>query len=301
MLTNPINTADLNVRIGTALYLKKEYITHPFLSGNKYRKLKYNLVKARESGFDTLLSFGGAFSNHIDALAKAGSQFGFKTIGVIRGEELKNQIHNNPTLKKAVNNGMHLHFVSRAWYRVKDQQEALNTLKAEFGSFYTIPEGGTNALAIKGCEEILTDDDAAFDIICCSVGTGGTLAGIINKSRPDQKVYGFMAVDDSSREADITSWTNKKNFEIISDYNFGGYAKINRDLISFINRFHEEHGIPLDPVYTGKLLYGVQDMIENRQFEPRKKILVIHTGGLQGIAGMNARLKKKGLPLIKEL
>ncbi|WP_147678428.1 1-aminocyclopropane-1-carboxylate deaminase/D-cysteine desulfhydrase [Algibacter pacificus] len=284
---------------GVEVYLKREDAIHGFVSGNKYRKLKYNLFEAEKLGFKTLLTFGGAYSNHIAAVASAGELLGFKTIGVIRGEELFDKIESNPTLNYAQQCGMQFKFVSREVYRNKISDDFLNNLKEEFQDFYTIPEGGTNALAVKGCEEILTASDEAFDYICCAVGTGGTISGLINKSKPNQQVLGFPALKGDFLQQDISKFAKKNHWKLIFDYHFGGYAKINVELISFINRFKTENNIQLDPVYTGKMMFGIFDLIEKKQFPKGSKILAIHTGGLQGIPGMNMNLKKKKLPLIE--
>lgn len=283
---------------GVELYIKREDRIHPFISGNKYRKLKYNLEEAKKLGINTILSFGGAFSNHIAAVAFAGKTFGFKTIGVIRGEELIDKIDENSTLQYSRDCGMQFKFVSRHDYREKQTKPFLNHLIDEFGEFYTIPEGGTNNLAIKGCEEILTDNDNKFDFICCAVGTGGTISGLINSSRPNQKILGFPALKGNFLSDNISKFVSKNNWELITDYHFGGYAKVSTELIDFINQFNEEQKISLDPVYTGKLMFGVYKLIESGFFKKGSKIVAIHTGGLQGIAGMNQRLKQKGLPLI---
>ena len=161
--------------------IKREDLIHPFVSGNKFRKLKYNLLEAKKEKQETLLTFGGAFSNHIAAVAYAGKENGFKTIGIIRGEELQDKIIENPTLIFAQNCGMQFEFISREAYRTKSETSFLENLKLQFGDFYHIPEGGTNVLAIQGCAEILTPEDAEFDYICCSIGTGGTISGIIDR------------------------------------------------------------------------------------------------------------------------
>lgn len=176
------------------LYIKRDDLNHPLISGNKLRKLKYNLIEASEKGFSKIVTFGGAFSNHILATAAAGKEFGFETIGVIRGEELINQIDDNPTLHEARNLGMKFYFVSREVYRNKNAEVFLKELEEKFGSFYLVPEGGTNELAIKGCEEILEEEDSSFDFVCCAVGTGGTISGIINASKTNQKILGFPAL-----------------------------------------------------------------------------------------------------------
>ncbi|CAZ95023.1 1-aminocyclopropane-1-carboxylate deaminase/D-cysteine desulfhydrase [Zobellia galactanivorans] len=281
-----------------SLVLKREDRIHPLISGNKYRKLKYNLEEARTKGFGTLLTFGGAFSNHIAATAYAGQLHGFKTVGVIRGEEIAEKWRGNGTLKLAHSHGMEFNFISREAYRNKDSKALLAGLEERFGKFYLLPEGGTNALAIKGCEEILTPDDAVFDVVCCAVGTGGTIAGISNAAHDSQKVLGFPALKGDFLQEDICKFAPRGNWKLITDYHFGGYAKLTEALVQFINDFNLKTQIPLDPVYTGKMVYGILDLVKNGYFPPKTKILAIHTGGLQGIAGMNQSLKKKNLPLI---
>ncbi|MDF0717998.1 pyridoxal-phosphate dependent enzyme [Muricauda sp. 334s03] len=283
---------------GIRLYLKREDTIHPFVSGNKYRKLKYNLLEAKKHGKDTLLTFGGAFSNHIAATAYAGWEQGLKTIGVIRGEELVGKWQNNPTLKLAHEHGMQFHFVSRSDYRYKNDPSFIEKLKEQFGDVYLLPEGGTNALAVKGCSEILTDEDVTFDYICSAAGTGGTVAGLINASRPHQSVLGFPALKGDFLIEEICTFVHNDRWKLVTDYHFGGYAKVDQQLIAFINLFKSETGIPLDPTYTGKMLFGIFDLIKQDVFEPGTQILAIHTGGLQGIKGMNLVLKKKNLPLL---
>ncbi len=298
LVTNQKISLPLLKKKKVELYIKREDLIHPQISGNKYRKLKYNLLKAKELKHDTLLTFGGAYSNHIAATAYAGKVNKMQTIGVIRGEEVADLWSNNPTLSAAHKHGMKFKFVSRADYRKKEITGFLDNLKAEFGNFYMVPEGGTNKLAVKGCEEILTPKDSEFDVICCSVGTGGTLAGIINSATPNQHVLGFPALKGDFLKKDICKFVENGNWELCTDYHFGGYARVNESLVSFINEMNQNLGILLDPVYTGKMIYGILDMIANDYFKPRTKILTIHTGGLQGIAGMNLYLKSKNLPII---
>jgi 1-aminocyclopropane-1-carboxylate deaminase len=279
--------------------IKREDLIHPFVSGNKFRKLKYNLLQAKAENQHTLLTFGGAFSNHIAAVAFAGNQQGFKTIGIIRGDELNGKIEENPTLKFAQENGMQFEFVSREAYRLKSEKAFQDQLKKKFGDFYLVPEGGTNELAVRGCEEILTTQDALFNYVCCAVGTGGTIAGLINSALPHQKILGFPALKGDFLTDEIRIFAQKDNWNLISDYHFGGYGKVNVELIEFINTFLEESKIPLDPIYTGKMVYGVLDLIRKNYFPPHSKILLIHTGGLQGIEGMNLKLRQKKLPILK--
>ncbi|HMB63411.1 MAG TPA: pyridoxal-phosphate dependent enzyme [Eudoraea sp.] len=281
-----------------SLSIKREDLLYPDISGNKFRKLKYNLLKAKEGGYGSLLTFGGAYSNHILATAYAGKAYNFKTIGIIRGEELANRRELNPTLQQARKAGMEFNFISRKDYRAKENDHFLNQLRARYGNCYILPEGGTNALAIKGCEEILNPGDVQYDFICCSVGTGGTLAGLINSSHSRQRILGFPAIKGDFLKKDICKFVQRGNWELFLDYHFGGYAKVSTALISFLNDFKEKTRIPLDPIYTGKMLFGILDRIERGYFTPNSRILAIHTGGLQGIAGMNRKLKEKNLPLI---
>jgi len=284
--------------------MKREDLIHPFISGNKYRKLKYNIYQAIEKKKKSLLTFGGAYSNHISAVAFAGNEYGFNTIGIIRGDELGNNLPNtleqNITLKLAAQHRMQFKFVSRTDYRLKHTLGFISQLKKEFGDFYLIPEGGTNSLAIKGCEEILKPADKEFDFICCSIGTGGTISGLINSAEANQKILGFPALKGDFLQKEIEKYTiQNKNWSLINNYHFGGFGKINEDLIHFINFFKEETTISLDPIYTGKMMYGIVDMIKKGLFKKGTKILAIHTGGLQGILGMNKRLRQKKLPLIQ--
>jgi len=283
---------------GIDLYLKREDTIHPHISGNKYRKLKYNLLEAKKQGKDTLLTFGGAYSNHIAATAYAGHEQGLKTIGVIRGEELEGKWHDNPTLNLAHEHGMQFHFVSRSDYRLKNEAAFLERLTDTFGDVYLLPEGGTNDLAVKGCSEILTEEDATFDYICSAAGTGGTVAGLINAAQSHQTVLGFPALKGDFLIEEIRTFVHNDRWKLITDYHFGGYAKVDQQLIDFINLFKSKTGIPLDPIYTGKMLFGIFDLVKKGVYPPETRILAIHTGGLQGIEGMNQILKKKNLPLL---
>ena len=282
------------------LWIKREDLLHPEVSGNKFRKLKYNLLQAKNEGFETILTFGGAHSNHISATAAAGKVAGFDTIGIIRGEELLDSEEKwSPTLKYATSCGMKFEFISRERYRDKDSEEFQEELKLKYPDAFIIPEGGTNVLAIKGCEEILSEEDKRFNFICASVGTGGTLAGLINSSEIDQKTIGFSSLKSAHLRNEVSDLVNRKNWDINLDYHFGGYAKVNIELINFINDFNKKYGINLDPVYTGKLVFGIFDLVKQGYFPEKSKILAVHTGGLQGIAGMNRFLKNKNLPLIE--
>ena len=262
--------------------VKRLDLVHPQISGNKFFKLKYNFLKAQSLGLKNILTFGGAYSNHIAATAYAAHLFGFTSVGIIRGEELANKPL-NPTLSNAEQFGMRLVFVSRDFYKQKQQAEYLNELHTEFPEHYVIPEGGTNTLAIKGCKEILSQyDQQNFDVICCAIGTGGTITGLIEASAPHQKILGFSALKGDFLNKDVAQLTQKTNWQIIDDYCQGGYAKITSELIQFIKDFEHTYAIPLEHIYTAKLFLGLFDLIDRQHFPVHNKILVMHTGGLQG-------------------
>ncbi|WP_224999792.1 1-aminocyclopropane-1-carboxylate deaminase/D-cysteine desulfhydrase [Cesiribacter sp. SM1] len=277
-----------------SLAIKRDDLIHPHISGNKWRKLKYNLQEAREQGQQTLLTFGGAYSNHIAATAAAGNDFGFKTIGLIRGEEHQPL---NPTLQFASEQGMQLHYINRQDYRQRGEEETLAELQQRFGSFYYIPEGGSNALAVRGSAELVTELEVQqYDFIAVACGTGGTLAGIVTGLNRRRQALGFPVLKGGSfMKAEVDKLTQAyngevyHNYQLITDYHFGGYAKWTPELTRFINGFNSGHGVPLDPVYTGKLLFGIFDLVQKGWFKPGTRLLAIHTGGLQGIKGFNER------------
>ena len=269
------------------LYILRLDLVHPYVSGNKWFKLKYNIEEAINKQNKTILTFGGAFSNHIAATAAAGKENNLKTIGIIRGEE---HLPLNPTLQFAKEHGMEFYYMDRTSYRNKNSEKVVNTLKEKFGDYYLIPEGGTNDLAIKGTEEIIDLIDIDFDYVCCSVGTGGTIAGLINSCTEDKRIICFPALKGGFFVEEIGRLSNKSdNWVIISDYHFGGYAKYKPELIDFINNFKQNFNVPLDPIYTGKMLFGICDLIDKNYFENGSTIVALHTGGVQGIKGFNER------------
>lgn len=267
--------------LGVQLHIKRLDLVHPHISGNKFFKLKYNLKTALEQGYTQVLSFGGAYSNHIAATAFAAHALGLSSIGIIRGLELKDQPL-NPTLSTAQAFDMQLVFISREDYRAKDQPDFLNMLKAKYPQAYIIPEGGTNQLAIQGCKEILSKHEQDIDLICCAVGTGGTIAGLIEASVAQQQILGFSALKGDFLQHDIADMTTKSNWSITDEFCFGGYAKTTPELFKFIKDFEAQYQIPLEQIYTGKMFYGLFKMIERGELETQQKILVIHSGGLQG-------------------
>lgn len=264
---------------------------HPHAGGNKLYKLKYNLETARAQGHDTLLTFGGAFSNHIAATAAAGREAGFKTIGVIRGEAEALQ---NPTLQFAVAQGMTLHFTDRASYRLKHTPGFLKTLEEQFGSFFLIPEGGANSDGVRGCTAIADLAGNAFTHIALACGTGTTLAGIAAGAADGVRILGFPVLKngeflEAEIEQHIVSFTGRttpvRNWELHCAYHFGGYAKVPDALRVFKKEFETAYAIPLDYVYTAKLMAGVFDLAAAGYFPAEGRVLLVHTGGLQGNAG----------------
>lgn len=261
--------------------LKRDDLIHPELPGNKWRKLKYNLAAAADSGQHTLLTFGGAYSNHIRAVAAAGRHLGFATIGVIRGEE---HLPLNPMLAYAREQGMTLTYVDRTTYREKDSPAVVNALRGRFGEFFLLPEGGSNAAAVRGAAELPAELNIHYDVICCACGTGGTLAGIAAGLPPGMRAIGFSAlkgggflVDDVRRlqreyGQETTNWT------IELDYHFGGFARRNSALDGFIDNFRDRHGIALEWVYVAKMLYGVYDMISRGAFPAGTVAVAVVTG-----------------------
>ena len=281
---------------GVRLFIKRDDLLHPHISGNKWRKLSYNIEFFKENSFDKMLTFGGAFSNHIAAVAAAGNAFQFETLGIIRGEcptEL------NPTLAFAVAQGMRLKFISRSDYKLKATPAFQEKILKEFGHCYILPEGGTNALAIKGCQAIIEEIKEQLaeipDVFCICCGTGGTISGLITALAGEKNILGFSALKGDFLEKEVThllrqhDYPTHDNWRIRSDYHFGGYAKWTPPLIEFINQFKRDYGIPLDPIYTGKMMYGLFDLIQKDYFSKGSTLLAVHTGGLQGIKGFNQR------------
>lgn len=283
-------------RKGIHLYVKRDDLLHPLVSGNKFRKIKYNLEEALRLGKTKILSFGGAYSNHIYSLAAAGNRSGIDTVGIIRGEELSGKF--NPTLSFSQSQGMQLHYISREDYRKKDTPEFIESLHQKFGDFYLLPEGGTNKFALKGCAELLDEIDIEFDYISCACGTGGTISGIISAAKETQQVLGFSVLkEEGYMEKQISDLLNetkvlpKSNFKINHDFHFGGYGKITKELVLFMEQFEEQTGIKTDPVYTGKMFFGIFTLIEKGFFGEGQTIIAVHSGGLQGLLGMEEKMK----------
>jgi len=270
------------------LFMLRTDLNHPHISGNKLFKLKYNLQRTTELNKKALLTFGGAFSNHIAATAAAGKEYGFKTIGIIRGEEYPEL---NPTLKFAAACGMQLYYVTRSLYQNKKElyEYVNNVFAAE--NFYLIPEGGANELGVKGCKEIIDSVDIDFDYITCACGTGTTLAGIVQSLNDNQQAIGFQVLKSEGYiKSEVEKWlneNNRSNWSVDEKYHFGGYAKIKKELTDFIIWFEQANKIPLDFIYTGKMMFGIYDLIQKGFFKQGQTIIAVHTGGLQGNEGFN--------------
>ena len=275
--------------VNIRLFLKRDDLLHPLVSGNKWRKLKYNLLAAHEQKHSTLLTFGGAYSNHLYATAAAGKVFGFRTIGIVRGDELAG-LPRNATLAFCESCGMHLHFISRDVYRQKDEPDFLAELGQQFGSCYVLPEGGTNDLAIRGTAEIIpeliTQLGYAPDYVCCPVGTGGTLAGLAQSAPNETNVLGFVVLKGISPYSlpavRLADYRQPGDCTSLFDYHFGGYAKTTPELLAFIRAFERKTGILVEPIYTGKMLYGLYDLARQGYFSDGATVVAVHTGGLQG-------------------
>ncbi|MDO7851001.1 1-aminocyclopropane-1-carboxylate deaminase/D-cysteine desulfhydrase [Hymenobacter convexus] len=288
---------------GVRLLLWRDDLAHPDLPGNKARKLKYNLLAAQEQGHRTLLTFGGAYSNHLAAVATAGGLWGFRTIGLVRGDAPPAGTAPNPTLARAAADGMALHYLDRSTYRRRAELEFLAEVQARFGPAYVLHEGGTNALALPGCAELVSEirAETAFDALAVAVGTGGTLAGLLTGLRGPEEAIGVAALKNGGfLRTEIDALTQQAtgetfhNYSLKTDYHFGGYAKYSADLLAFIQQFRQQHGVLLDPIYTGKLLFGVLDLIRQGHFARGSRVVAIHTGGQQAWAGWQQRFGGPG-------
>ena len=270
------------------LWIKRDDLLHLIISGNKWRKLKYTLDHALSEGADTLISMGGAYSNHLHALAYVSKALGLKTIGLVRGEQPETL---TPTLSDLQNWGMVLKFVSRFDYRLLRQYKGCYDLPGLKPRQYWLPEGGAQALALKGVAELVNEIDVAYDILCVPCGTGATLAGIIDMVPDQVSVMGFAALKNAEfLQTDVESLLPRpcSNWQINMDYHFGGFAKTSAELMTFMADFEFKNGIPLEPVYTGKMIYAIYNLITKHTFKPGQRIIAVHTGGLQGKRGFNA-------------
>lgn len=291
---------------GVELWLKREDKIHKHISGNKWRKLKYYLEDYKKSGKTSILTFGGAYSNHLAATACLGWLLQIPTKAMVRGEE----VVDNHTLDFCRKHGMEIEAISRKRYDTKDDPEFLELMALTLPDVYIIPEGGKGSLGVKGCTDIVKNLDEKFNFVCCAGGTGTTMAGLL-LSNLECKFLLFPALkggvflkreiansvlrfkDDFLTRVDEKKLLNER-LTVVEDYHFGGYGKVKPELIDFMNDFYNKYQVPLDPIYTGKMMFGIMEMLEQGYFNKGDKVLAIHTGGLQGIKGMNERLKTKG-------
>jgi 1-aminocyclopropane-1-carboxylate deaminase len=281
------------------LWIKRDDQINPLVSGNKLFKLHRNVEAAQKQGKKAILTFGGAYSNHIAATALYCKFNGLKSIGIIRGEET---LPLNPTLDMAAKNGMQLEYISRSDYRQKEEPSFLESLSEKHNAPFIIPEGGANWLGILGAKSILNEDTTGFDTIVCPVGTGTTMAGLILAKEKHQKIIGINIHKHADVLKDlIHSHTelaslNDQDYRLINEFHYGGYAKWNPALVEFIQHFYTQSGIKLDPIYTGKAMAAIIDLVHAKIFKKGAKILFIHTGGLQGINGFELRHNLKLFP-----
>jgi len=285
-----------NVTSNINVLMKRIDLVHPIISGNKWYKMKYNIVEMNRLGIDTLLTFGGAYSNHIHAAARAGKIFGFKTIGLLRGEE---HLPLNETLKSAVDDGMELHYIDRATFRERESEEFLNSIKNKYGNVYILPVGGTNKIALKGCAEIVEQIDIDYDYICSASGSGGTFAGIVAGLNGNSKGIAFPALKGGGFLKEVISnlvfeYSGKQfsNWSLNTDYHFGGFAKLTKELVEFTKEFEKLNGFELDYIYTNKMMFGIAELIQSGYFKPGETIVAIHSGGIQGNIGMQRNIEK---------
>jgi 1-aminocyclopropane-1-carboxylate deaminase len=276
------------------VFAKRDDLIHPVISGNKYRKLMYQPYVESTP----ILTYGGAFSNHILATACYGYLKKIPTVGIIRGEE---HLPLNPSLNKAVSFGMHLHYVSRSAYKRKSTHTFIKHLRKEFGDFISIPEGGSNAMGVKGTMEIIHEIPIPFDYTISAIGTGTTLAGMALASEAHHKHIGIPVLkngmyllDEIKRlQADfIQSAKDPKAsaaIQLVDGYHHGGYAKISSELVLFMRSFYQKHKIYTDAVYSGKSAFALYDLLKKDFFSKESTILWYHCGGIQGNQGIEER------------
>ena len=276
---------------GIELYLKRDDLLHPVISGNKWRKLKYILNHALSMNTQKITSMGGAYSNHLHALAYVGQLLGIKTRGIIRGERPKQL---NSTLSDLMTWGMEVEFISRNDYRQLRHYKTYNALPGMQQGEYWLPEGGAMELALQGVAELVDELNMDYDVLCVACGTATTLAGLINRVADNKQVLGFAALKGAGflltdvQQMLAGQSCEHQNWSICLDYHFGGFAKVSPVLLDFIQGFEQRHSIQLEPIYTGKMLYGIYDLIRQGFFKPGQRIIALHTGGLQGNRGIKS-------------
>lgn len=258
-------------------------LLHPMVSGNKWFKLRHNIQQAKQEGKETILTFGGAYSNHLHATAHYCQQEGLTSIGIVRGAEL--YADSNPTLRACAAVGMELIFIDRTSYRAKDQDPFVADLIRKRAA-YVVPEGGDNALGIKGAAEIQTHIPSSWNHVMVSIGSGTTIKGLLQAAPAHQQIWGFTSFSNATAlQSAVQAFDPRQQLQWVDAFGFGGFGRQSPLLTTFINDFYLLHQLPLDTIYTGKMMYGLRDMILKNVFKPGDRILFIHTGGLQGNVG----------------
>ena len=296
-LPSPIQSFHFKEFPDKELLIKRDDLIHPLVSGNKWRKLKYNIDYALQEGYEGILSFGGAFSNHLFALSAACKMVGLKCKTIIRYTGLDPE---NPTMKFLVEQDAILSFMIGSAYRKAFSPGYIENIKSQFPRYHVIPEGGSNKLAIRGVQEIMEEvyQQIQHDklLVICGVGSGSTITGIVKSLRPYDSAIGMVAVNDESLKEKIRSQLSvKENNRLSLDFNAhqGGFGKVSDSLMIFTNEFYKRTNIPIDPIYNGKVLQRVYRLLEKKELDGDYKILMIHTGGLQGNNGYNYRFPGK--------
>lgn len=270
------------------VFIKRDDMIHPFISGNKWRKLKHNIIEVQKQNKKHLVSFGGIWSNHLLATACAAAHFGLKSTAFVRGEDIANDSVFMYRLY-----GMDLIFTDRQRYR--DKKALFADHFADDSDAYFVNEGGAGKLGARGCAEIIDELEHSYDQIFCAAGTGTTAAGLLTgimRKQPQARLHviavlkgaGFLSEEISKYSEGLT------NFDLHTDYHFGGYAKYNDELLYLVRDFVSATGILIDQVYTGKMIFALMDMIRNDKFKPGSRILAVHTGGTFGILGVKEKL-----------
>lgn len=289
VVVQPLHPAWYNAGVA-ALDILRLDLVHPIVSGNKWYKLRLNVMYAQDHGFKTILTFGGGYSNHLIATAYTARHMGMRSVGIVRGRYAQL----TPTLRNCREEGMELIFVTKEDYDRQGEPEWEQQLAAQFDNIYIVPEGGANEWGRKGAGLITKFIKPHYTHIALSAGSGTTLCGIRNKTNPAQHILGFVPMKQGTylqeHIAPHLAPGHDTNWQLYDQWHFGGFGKWNAALVAFMNDFYETNNIPLDIIYTSKMMYGLRELIYANHFAPTDKILCIHTGGLQGNVGVQGLL-----------
>jgi 1-aminocyclopropane-1-carboxylate deaminase len=285
----PLHRLTLPANSTIKAWLKRDDLNHPLIQGNKWHKLKLNLMAAQNQQKHQLLTFGGAYSNHIAATAAAAFERGWSSIGIIRGDELAGRQQAwSPTLKHAQQHGMQLEFVDRQSYRLRHQQAWLNSLQQRYPQAYILPEGGSNELAVAGFESVideLNQQCPGWTHLLCAVGTGSTLAGLAKFANNRQQIWGVASLKNAGYlNEQIKHWAglDKTNWRLFTEFHGGGYGKTTAEIVNISQQFEQLNRVKLDPIYTAKLVFGFYQLLQTGAFAPDSRVVLYHSGGLQG-------------------